>query len=585
MSAAVRVRKRPPVAFVPLERNKVVVVPTDDLPEDTPGPEAFDSPRNQEVLYERAEQLASPSSGTPKSPLSKSFLRPAPTKRSRSRTIDIPTVRPTFEAPTRTVTSMSDGNRAGTSIDTQTRKRTSWFAEHVMQPKRRQTIDEVAEQQTFLSPQEIQRPSMSSDRFSAASSIPQVDVIIPDEARSHLGRALAQREQHGVDESLPESVLHHNDIVEHLDVIDQHISTVSHLSNAANSILVPPLSFYSRKPTISIPARLVDPEKAGSQDELDLHVEDVLRKRDKLRRTLEGLWAYLKTPIGIVTALYGFAVVFWGAAIVLFLGKLINLHNPYLQGFWVEISSQVVNALFTVQGVGFLPWRIMDTYNILWIYYFYRLDRRLRSEAKFPPVGDRNDIPDPLIDSEHVQMLTDKQLERLRHYQVRFMKSQTWYRPHGTDTHRAFSINYALAICLFVDGNSVFQIILCGCMWGLDRFQRPPWTTGSLIPLSFLCGIAAAVLIWKGGERSKKTEEVEARLRAALDEEKRVLKDRYGPEVAEEPTLLNSPPEDPEIEKPPQEKVDLTPRKPAPHLGHFRIDETMSIPEDVEPTK
>ena len=218
MSAAVRVRKRPPVAFVPIERNKVVVVPTDDLPDDTLGPDAFDSPRNQEFLHDRAEQLASPLSGTPRSPLSQSFLRPAPNKRSRSRTIDIPTVRPAVEAPKRTLTSMSDGHERS-SINTQTRKRTSWFTDHVMQPKNRQIIDETAEHRSFLSPQEMPRPSMGSERLSAASSVPQVDVIIPDEARSNLGRALALRDQHGVDKSLPDSVLHHNDIVEHLDVI------------------------------------------------------------------------------------------------------------------------------------------------------------------------------------------------------------------------------------------------------------------------------------------------------------------------------------------------------------------------------
>ena len=36
--------------------------------------------------------------------------------------------------------------------------------------------------------------------------------------------------------------------------------------------------------------------------------------------------------------------VFWGAAIVLFLAKIINLHDADKQGFWVEVSSQVVNG-------------------------------------------------------------------------------------------------------------------------------------------------------------------------------------------------------------------------------------------------
>ena len=50
------------------------------------------------------------------------------------------------------------------------------------------------------------------------------------------------------------------------------------------------------------------------------------------------------------------------------------------------------------------------------------------------------------------------------------------------------------------------------------RFQRPPWSTGILIPASFLCGITAAVLIWRGGEKTKRVEEVRSRLRATLAE-------------------------------------------------------------------
>jgi hypothetical protein len=33
---------------------------------------------------------------------------------------------------------------------------------------------------------------------------------------------------------------------------------------------------------------------------LDQHVEDVLSRRDKFRRSMQGLWAYLKTPVGIL---------------------------------------------------------------------------------------------------------------------------------------------------------------------------------------------------------------------------------------------------------------------------------------------
>ena len=33
--------------------------------------------------------------------------------------------------------------------------------------------------------------------------------------------------------------------------------------------------------------------------------------------------------------------VFWGAGIVLFLAKMINLHDEIKQGFWVELCQQV----------------------------------------------------------------------------------------------------------------------------------------------------------------------------------------------------------------------------------------------------
>ena len=135
------------------------------------------------------------------------------------------------------------------------------------------------------------------------------------------------------------------------------------------------------------------------KDDLDRHVDDVLKRPSKFRRTMRGVWAFLKTrkwftlyhafvnhfvvmmlamgvcfyfifhmvshwtcvcTVQIITAIYGFLVggshaylclirligfsVFWGAAIVLFLAKIINLHNANTQGFWVEVSSQVENG-------------------------------------------------------------------------------------------------------------------------------------------------------------------------------------------------------------------------------------------------
>lgn len=120
------------------------------------------------------------------------------------------------------------------------------------------------------------------------------------------------------------------------------------------------------------------------------------------------------------------------------------------------------------------------------------------------PVGDGTE--------DEMPVLTDKEEERLRRAQLKFGRSQNWYRAHSSPTHHAFPISQALLITLFTLTNSLFQIALCGAMYGLNRFNRPAPLTACLIVGSFMCGIVAAVLIWQCGERTKKKAEVSRRV-------------------------------------------------------------------------
>ncbi|TFK23246.1 hypothetical protein FA15DRAFT_670632 [Coprinopsis marcescibilis] len=376
----------------------------------------------------------------------------------------------------------------------------------------------------------------------------------------------------------------HDDIIEHLDVIDPQISTVSKLTNAANSIVIPRTSLYSRKPVIVLPSS-TRPRRDSSQpeyeDPLDRHVDDVLQSPSRVRRTLLGIWSFVKTPIGILTAIYGFLVVFWGAAIVFFLAKIINLHNPDLQGFWVEVSSQVVCGLFTVTSVGFIPNRILSTYRIYKVWDYKRKTIKRRKEAGLPQLFDQDDLPDPQYDPNFVHVLTDEEHQDLHRQQIKFTYHQTWYRAHGTETHRAFPISTALWICFLNDANSIFQIILCGTMWGMNRFQRPPWSTGILIPAGFLCGIGSAVLIWRGGERTKRIEEVRKRLQAVLNEAASLTpaeaEDEQRPQLTESPeTAYQDQPRFATIKFADREPLDVLSDSIPPI-----VDEEMTIPRTI----
>lgn len=59
----------------------------------------------------------------------------------------------------------------------------------------------------------------------------------------------------------------------------------------------PPIGVYSRKPVVFLPKVPVsDAERASThEDDLDRHVEEVLSKRIIIRRTLRGVWAFVKT--------------------------------------------------------------------------------------------------------------------------------------------------------------------------------------------------------------------------------------------------------------------------------------------------
>lgn len=97
----------------------------------------------------------------------------------------------------------------------------------------------------------------------------------------------------------------------------------------------------------------------------------------------------------------------------------------------MEVSSQVVNGLFTVTGIGLIPSRVMDTYRkfypalhmcsslsmcmvfyfigIYKIWWYKRRTAKLRAKAGLPKLYDSDDLPDPAYDPNYVHVLTDKE--------------------------------------------------------------------------------------------------------------------------------------------------------------------------------
>lgn len=323
-----------------------------------------------------------------------------------------------------------------------------------------------------------------------------------------------------------DSTLFNSNVVDTLDVVDASVNTVGTLSDITRSILVP-TSWAGSAPVVELKKKKnVDNKESGENEAaiqpgfspLDEHVKDQLdKKEDKMeqfKRIMHGVYTFVKTPLGVVVAIYGFFVVFSGAALVICLAGWV----PGNKKEQVEIFSQSTNALFTITGVGLIPWRLRDTYLIARICHFRNLSNKLRRKAGLDPLEDPNDlafesghltIPKvghleesdsfvektpksesspkerpgmnrfspsshssslgislPSLSKEDEHMLHPHQATNLRLCQKRFAQSCTWYRPTETATHRAFPIGWAVAITAFNDGNSLFQCCMCGFMWG-----------------------------------------------------------------------------------------------------------------------
>jgi hypothetical protein len=146
---------------------------------------------------------------------------------------------------------------------------------------------------------------------------------------------------------------------------------------------------------------------------------------------------------------------------------------------WIEIDSQILNALFCIPGFGLAPWRIRDLY--LWAQW----------------------------------RLGNKQAAFLRLSDIHC----TWFHQRPTDTGLLSPPKTSATAPQFIEGtrpwtmdfviwcnawNTIFQACLAGCMWGMNRINRPSWTTGLFIALACFVSGAGGWITYNEGRKTKR---------------------------------------------------------------------------------
>lgn len=226
----------------------------------------------------------------------------------------------------------------------------------------------------------------------------------------------------------------------------------------------------------------------------------------------KGFWNYFITPVGFIVTIYSLNVVAWGGMLFLILchATPAMAHPSYNDDYsgakiWLEIDSQILNALFCVTGLGLIPWRFRDLYYLLqWRWRknpdglrrlagihrgWFRLQGSQDLNSKFHPETDP--VP-PGVDEMTLAL------------PVKLTPSAplTGERAPPTVYWKLDLVVWAFVV------NTLLQIVLCGVMWGLNRFNRPGWVTGLLISTACIVAMVGGWYIFKEGKKVKKVEGV-----------------------------------------------------------------------------
>ncbi|KAF4874154.1 hypothetical protein COL154_009105 [Colletotrichum chrysophilum] len=202
---------------------------------------------------------------------------------------------------------------------------------------------------------------------------------------------------------------------------------------------------------------------------------------------LKAFWKFFLTPSGFIITIYCLNIVAWGAMLFFLLinaAPAMNYpsadDNNSPRKKWLEIDSQILNALFCVTGFGLAPWRFRD------LYWFIRATNFKDREA----------------------------MRRLAAQNKGWFRPPAWTFEDEKGRTPTFTNQTAPPTALWKLGftiwmmvlNTLLQAVLCYFMWGYNRIDRPSWATGTFIGLG--CGVAmmAGVMSWWEGRKVKKIE-------------------------------------------------------------------------------
>ncbi|ORY17952.1 hypothetical protein BCR34DRAFT_554555 [Clohesyomyces aquaticus] len=226
---------------------------------------------------------------------------------------------------------------------------------------------------------------------------------------------------------------------------------------------------------------------------------------------LKGFWKWFLTPAGFLITLYGLNVVAWGGMLFLLLCNA----SPYMcvpncndiqspRRIWIEIDSQILNALFCVTGFGLAPWRFRDLYWWGW----WRIGGSKRTEIGIRRLAGIHRGWFRLPGSDHLPPLATGQTVDPEDPAVPIPAAKLPdFPPTGirAPATRSWKMDYVVWMNMW---NTFFQIVLCFYMYHYNRYDRPSWATGLFVALGSIVAGLGGLMMFHEGKYVKKVEGV-----------------------------------------------------------------------------
>ncbi|KUJ20991.1 uncharacterized protein LY89DRAFT_704949 [Mollisia scopiformis] len=227
---------------------------------------------------------------------------------------------------------------------------------------------------------------------------------------------------------------------------------------------------------------------------------------------LKAFWKFFLTPLGFLVTIYGLNVVAWGGMLFLLLCNASpamckptcnDINSPRRK--WIEVDSQILNALFCVTGFGLIPWRFRDLYYLLQ-YRVMKNELGLRRLAGinrgwFRLAGSQ-DLPIELGPAE-VEAGAE-----VPESSIPFPISRTPNAPLTgirAPPTKMWKLDFVIWTMVW---NTFLQAVLSGFMWGLNRYNRPSWSTGLFVAMACIVAACGGIMAFIEGKHVKAIEGV-----------------------------------------------------------------------------